>query len=141
MKIIRSDGYEKLAQDLIDTEDCLSMLKYNNVKVVVVISEKACIDKTGNRIYADCEKIPPKFQWATDADVMITVYLPNIAKLTGEQIRIAMLRELMKIYSDTNEGIREIKILDFDLKDFKLIVDRYGVNWDAETNLFTGVED
>lgn len=141
MNFIRSAVYENMAAELIDTEDCLIMLKSDDVRVVVIMSDKVLLDKNNKRIYADCEKIPAKFMWATDADVMITLYSPNIAVLNEDQKRIAMLRELMKINSDTTEGLKKITIQDYDLKDFKLIVDRYGVNWDKETDLFTEVED
>lgn len=139
MDFRRNTRFEDLAKELIDTETCLVMLRSANVKVVVIMSDKGKLDETGNRIYADCEKIPPKFMWATDADVMITVYELNIAGLTEQQKRIVIMRELMKIHCDESDGKRKIKIIDFDLKDFKLIVDRYGVNWDKETDLFTEV--
>lgn len=135
----RSVTYEELAAELIDTEDCLIILKADEVKVVCVLSDKIAVDKTGRRIYADCEKIPPKFSWATDADCMIIIYEPNLSVLSPGQQRIAILRELLKIQSDSSDGTKKIKIIDYDLQDFRVIVERYGVNWDTEPDLFSEV--
>ena len=135
----RSVIYEEVAADLIDTEDCLLLLKADEVKVVCVLSDKIAVNKTGHRIYADCEKIPPKFSWATDADCMITIYEPNFSVLSPGQKKIAILRELLKIQSDSSDGTKKIKIIDYDLQDFRVIIDRFGVNWDKEPDLFSEV--
>lgn len=141
MNFRRSVTYEKVAETLINTEDCLIMLKTEEVKVVCVLSDKVKLDEGRRRIYADCELIPEKFKWATDADCMITLYEPSISSvLSPEQQRIAVLRALMKIKVDTSDIKRKISIIDYDLKDFRAIVERFGVDWDREPTLFDGVD-
>lgn len=143
MEFYRSSKYEQIAGELIASEGCLSLLKVDNLKVVCLVSDKVKVDENKRRVYADTEKVPPKFQWATDADVIITIYQPNVATFTPEKQRIVILRELLKVSIDTgdDDSKRRILLNDYDLKDFRLIISRYGPNWDEDKGLFEGVED
>lgn len=136
----RSAYFEKMTQELIDNEELLVVLKAQNAKVVCVCAADSMQDKGKRVTYATIEKIPPKFSWATDADAMITVYLGSLRGMSEKQKKIVLLRELLKLVIDDDSGNRKIVIKDFDLLDFRCIVERYGVNWDQEPGLFDEVE-
>lgn len=136
----RSKYYEKMVQELIDNEELLVMLKAENARVVCVVSGDRKVDKGGRLIYAAIEKIMPKYRWATDADAMITVYLGSMVDFSEEKRKIVLLRELLKLVIDDTEGKREVVIKDYDLLDFRCIVERYGAYWDQQPTLFDEVE-
>ena len=136
----RSKRYEEMVKDLIDNEELLVMLKAENARVVCVVSGDRKVDKGNRPIYANIEKIAPKYRWATDADAMITVYLGSMVDFSESKRRIVLLRELLKLVIDDTEGKREVVIKDYDLLDFRCIVERYGANWDQEPTLFDEVE-
>lgn len=136
----RSKYYEELVQDLIDNESMLAMLKVENAKVVCLVCGDRKVDKSGRLIYAVIEKITPKYRWATDADAMITVYLGSMVDFSEKKRKIVLLRELLKLAIEDVDGKREVAIRDYDLLDFRCIVERYGANWDQEPTLFDEVE-
>lgn len=139
-EFVRSPSWEKRAERLIEEEELLIMQKVMNVKVVCVLSESTKTDKQKHPIYAEAEKIPTKYKWATDADAMITIYENNITTFNEKKRKIVLLRELLKITVDEDTGDRKVIIGDYDLQDFRCVVDRYGTNWDQTPTLFDEVE-
>ena len=69
---------------------------------------------------------------------MITVYTPNTAAFDAKRFRILLFQQLLKITPKEKEG--EFKLRDYDVKDFSLIVDRYGACWYRMPELFDEVE-
>lgn len=136
----RSPAWERRAQELIDNEKLLVVQNALNVKVVCVLSEGAKVDKHKNPIYAEAEKIPAKFRWATDADAMLVIYELNMANFSDEQKNIALIRELLKILIDETSGERKVLIGDYDLHDFRKVVETYGAEWDKGPTLFDDKE-
>lgn len=137
----RNRAFEEVAEALIENDEKLFSLKADEAKVVCILSDKVKLDENKCRVYADIEKIPAKYQWATDADAMITLYEPNIAWFNEEQKKIVILRELLKLLIDTTDNKRKIVIRDYDLKDFRCIVNTYGANWDQTDTLFMQGEE
>lgn len=135
-EITRSEIYEEMIQELIDTDQLLCVLKAMNAKVVCVISDNAKLDESKRRVYAEIEKIPPKYQSFIFADAMITLYMPNIASFSQKKKEIVLLRELLKLNIDDTENKRKVIIGDYEIKDFRCIIQRYGANWDQEASLF-----
>lgn len=140
-EITRSEIYEEMIQKIIDNDPLLCVLKAMRAKVVCVISDNAKLDESKRRVYAEIEKIPAKYQSFIFADAMITVYMPNIASFSQQKKEIVLLRELLKLVIDDTEDKRKVSIGDYDIKDFRCIVQRYGANWDQEATLFDGVEE
>ena len=133
----QSPAYDKIVSELM-TEKCdFTPLKADSVKVVCLVSDKAEVDRNKRKVYAKTEKIPDKYRLFMDADVMITVYENNVMFFQPEQKRIMIYRELLKIICDTGNGKKEISIRDFDLNDFRTVIDQYGLEWDAEKTLFS----
>ena len=141
MDFRRSTKWEALAAQLIENDELLIMQRAERITVVCVLSDVMKKDAHKNPIYAEAEKIPPKYQWATDADAMITIYENNMTTFNDAQRQIALLRELLKITADEETGKRKVEIRDYDLQDFKCVIDKYGTSWDQEPGLFDGMEE
>lgn len=133
----RTPAYDKIVSDLIKEKCEFTPLRADSVKVVCLVSDKAEVDRNYRKVYAKTEKIPDKYRLFMDADVMITVYENNVMFFSREQKRIMIYRELLKINSHTGEGEKKIGIRDFDLNDFRTVIDQYGLEWDAEKTLFS----
>ena len=126
-----NEEYAKIGADLIKTEDALAYIRESNVTIVYLSSEHK---KTGNHkiIHAQCEKIAEKYKWGIPADFTITVFEPNVEKFTEEQIRILLFHELLHIGIEIDDdGEETYSCVPHDLEDFKLIIDRYGTDWDS----------
>lgn len=132
----RSEKYEELALSIMAEEPLLVPIYNDNVKIVCIVSDKTKVNENKKPIFAECEKIPEKFKWATNADCMITIYENNISYFNDDMKRIMLYRELLKICSSTEGETKKITFRDYDLKDFRCIIERYGVNWSKEKDLF-----
>jgi hypothetical protein len=125
-----SEEYALIGNDLIQTEEALAHIRNSNVSIVYLTSEHK---KTGNGkiIHAQCEKIAEKYKWGIPADFTITVFEPNVEGMTEEQLRILIFHELLHVGIDVSEdGDESYSCVPHDLEDFKLIIDRYGTDWD-----------
>lgn len=138
---VRSTDWEKRAARLIDEDKLLIMQKVMNVSVVCVLSDSMKVDKHSNPIYAEVEKIPAKFRWATDADAMVTIYHYNMTTFSDKKKDIALLRELLKVCIDDSRGERKVVLGDYDLHDFRKVVETYGADWDKGPSLFDEVKN
>ena len=130
---IRDEKLENIVADLIAIEPELIYLKAGKVGVVCLRSDK-CKKKDGIPVFADCEEVPEKFKWATEAMFMITVFSPNISFFDAKRIRVLLFQQLLKIMPKEKEG--EFKLRDYDVKDFSVIVKRYGADWFKSPELF-----
>ena len=132
-EFVRDMALESIAKDLIENEQDLIYLNAGGVEVVVLKSDKNK-KKDNIPVFADCETVPEKFRWATTAQFMITIYTPNTAYFDARRLRILLFQQLLKIIPTEKEN--EFKLRDYDLKDFSIIVDKYGSNWFKEPELF-----
>jgi len=130
---IRDEQLEIIVNDLIAVEPELIYLKAGKVGVVCLRSDK-CKKKDGIPVFADCEEVPEKFKWATEAMFMITVFSPNTSFFDAKRIRVLLFQQLLKITSKEKEG--EFKLRDYDVKDFSVIVKRFGADWYKSPELF-----
>lgn len=138
--IRRNTKYDELVQQIIEEEDELVTLRAEDIQIICLESDtgKMTNDKK-HRLFANIEKVTNKWKWATDAAFTITVYAPNVAYFREEKLKIVLFRELLKICIDDNkEGDKRYSLRDYDLQDFKVIVEKYGVDWEnkAENSLF-----
>ena len=114
--------------DLINNEPGLAYIKNSGATVCFLTSS---MEKKSKRrvVFAECEKIPSKYRWAIPCDFTITVFEPNVERLTDEQLRILMLHELMHIGIDEDGNEEQFYIVGHDIEDFRDIIDRYGLDW------------
>ncbi len=130
---IRDEQLEIIVNDLIAVEPELIYLKAGKVGVVCLRSDK-CKKKDGIPVFADCEEVPEKFKWATEAMFMITVFSPNTSFFDAKRNRVLLFQQLLKITPKEKEG--EFKLRDYDVKDFSVIVKRFGADWYKSPELF-----
>ena len=61
----------------------------------------------------------------------VDVELFNVALFNDDQIRILIFQQLLKLQAtETSEGIH-VTERGFDLEEFRLIVKRFGLDWDS----------
>ena len=119
-----NDDYCQIASDLIQERPELEHLRGADVTILCLSSD--CEKKTSKKvILGQCEKIADKYKWGIPCDFTITIFEPNVAGFTDEQLRILIFHELLHVGVD---GER-LYIVPHDLEDFKVIIDEFGVDW------------
>ncbi len=123
-----SEEYAEIAQDLIDNEPDLAYIKDSQATIVYLTSEHEKREN-GKPVLGQCEKIPDKYKWSVPCDFTITIFEPNVERLTEEQIRILLFHELLHIKIDVDGNEEKYGIHPHDVEEFRKIIDRYGVDW------------
>ena len=125
---ILSEEYARIANELINTEKNLEYIKESDVLIGFLSSDRAKTDR-GRTVFADCEKVPNKWRWSVPFDFVITVYEPNAESLNDEQIKILLFHELLHIGIEKDGNEEVYTSVPHDIEDFKLIINRYGIDW------------
>lgn len=123
------EEYTQIAKELIDTEAELEYIKNSHVQIIYLSSQHK---KVGGHktIFGQCEKIADKYKWGIPCDFTITIFEPNIEKFTDEQVRMLLFHELLHVgITATADGEESYSIVPHDLEDFKVIIDKYGTDW------------
>lgn len=124
-----NNEYAEIATDLIRNEYSLLHLLESRAKIIYLSSDYAKTSK-GKLVFGQCEKVADKYKWGIPADFTITVFEPNVQKFTEDQIRILLHHELLHVGIDKKaDGSESYSIVDHDIEDFKLILDKYGTDW------------
>lgn len=131
--------YAEMAAELIDTEPALQKIKDSCVTICYLASEQEK-KKNKKKVLGECEKIADKYKWAIPCDFTITIFQPNVEDLSEEQLKIVMLHELLHVGIEENDSGDEVySIIPHDIEDFRLIIDRYGLDWaDDDFELIRG---
>lgn len=79
--------------------------------------------------YAETRKVVSPYTFITSVKFIITIYEPCVCSMNDAQLHLLMLHELMHIDEDFE------KLVKHDLEDFKVIIAKYGANWDIDNNL------
>ena len=79
--------------------------------------------------YADCRKVSYPYDFLSDYKFIIIFYENNIQVMSEAQQNMLCFHELLHIDDDFN-SIRK-----HDLEDFRVLVGKYGSNWDIDSNL------
>lgn len=119
-----NEDYQKIAQELIDTRPELEDIKNADVTIICLASDQEK-KSNGKLIFGQTEKIADKYKWGIPCDFTITIFDPNVAYWTEEQMKILMLHELLHVGVDGDR----LYIRPHDLEDFKSIIAEYGVDW------------
>ena len=122
-------NYTNIAFDLLMNEPSLQHIKESHAVIIYLESDYAKTSK-GKLVFGQCEKVADKYKWGIPADFTITVFEPNVQKFTEDQIRILLHHELLHVGIDKKaDGSESYSIVDHDIEDFKLILDKYGTDW------------
>lgn len=122
------EHYAEIGADLIDSEPSLAYIKQSQATIVYLSSE-AEKKQDGKFIYGQCEKVPEKYKWAVPCDFTVTLFEPNIERLTDEQIRILIFHELLHVGIETDGNEEKYSVVPHDIEDFREIIDRFGLDW------------
>jgi len=95
--------------------------------MIIYLSSTAEKKSKKRKVLGECEKVQDKNKWAIPCDFTITLFEPNMAGLTDEQVAMVIYHELLHIGSDGDSKW----IKPHDLNDFKSIIDRFGTGWDV----------
>lgn len=121
--------YTNIALELLMNEPSLQHIKESHAVIIYLESDYAKTSK-GKLVFGQCEKVADKYKWGIPADFTITVFEPNVEKFTDDQIRTLLHHELLHVGIDKKaDGSESYSIVDHDIEDFKLILDKYGTDW------------
>ena len=127
-RVIREE-YAEMAKKIIDEEPLLTDIANSHATIIYLGSDNPKTAK-GKTVCGEAEKVQDKNKWAIPADFTITVFEPNTAGFTEEQMRILLFHELLHIGIEfTEDGQEKYSIRPHDYEDFKIIIDRYGTDW------------
>jgi len=127
-----NEKYAQIGAELIETEDALKYIKDSKATIIYLSSEHE-MKNNGKLVRAQCEKIPDKYKWSIPCDFTITVFEPNIEGFSEDQIKILILHELLHVkIGFKDDGSESYSVNPHDIEDFRLIIDRYGLDWDAK---------
>ena len=123
-----NEEYARIAQELIEGEELLLPLRDSQAAIMCLSSDREKKGR-GRRIFGECEKVPDKWKWAVPCDFTITVFEPNVEKLTEDQLRILLLHELLHIGIEVDGNEEKYFVRPHDVEDFGVILRRYGIGW------------
>jgi hypothetical protein len=127
-RVIREE-YAEMAKKIIEEEPLLTDIANSHATIIYLGSDNPKTAK-GKTVCGEAEKVQDKNKWAIPADFTITVFEPNTAGFTEEQMRILLFHELLHIGIEfTEDGQEKYSIRPHDYEDFKIIIDRYGTDW------------
>lgn len=125
---IKSRGLAAQARKLIDSMPELAYIAKSQVRIVYLTSELE--KKKGNRfVMGECEKVPEKYKWRIPYDFMITVFLPNVERLTRKQMKILLFHELLHVGVEVDGNEEKYTVREHDFEEFRAIINRYGLGW------------
>ena len=116
------------ARKLIDTMPELAYIAQSQARIVYLTSELE--KKKGNKlVMGECEKVPEKYKWRIPYDFMITVFLPNVERLTRKQMKILLFHELLHVGIEVDGNEEKYTVREHDFEEFRTIINRYGLDW------------
>ena len=117
-RVIREE-YAQLAAKIIEEEPLLTDIANSHATIIYLGSDNPKTAK-GKTVCGEAEKVQDKNKWAIPADFTITVFEPNTAGFTEEQMRILLFHELLHIGIEfTEDGQEKYSIRPHDYEDFK----------------------
>lgn len=124
-----NERYTEIGKELIKNEDALINIVNSQATIIFLSSEHKKM-ASGKKILGQCEKVADKYKWGIPCDFTITVFEPNVEGLTEEQLRILLFHELLHVGIEfMSDGSEKYSVIEHDLEDFKLIIDRFGTDW------------
>jgi len=117
---IQCERYEQIGNQII--EELFPELQ--NVRIAWLASDKEKQSK-GKIVFAECAKVPEKFDWCCPYDFTITVFEPNVEKFSEDQIKILLEHELMHVGVDGEC----LFVRPHDTDEFIDIIRKYGIDW------------
>ena len=124
----KNDELTELAMEIVKEEPIFAPIIETGTTFVVCKCDKAKHNRTMTT-YGDCRSVPEAFRWCVPYEFQITIYEPNVADLSEEQMRILLFHELLHIGVEMGNGAPKKFIRSHDVEDFKCIIAKYGTEW------------
>lgn len=120
---IQSEKYQNIGEQII--QELFPQL--TDVRIAWLESDK---DKktNGKIVFAECAKVPERYDWCCPYDFTITVFEPNVERFTDDQIKILLEHELMHIGTDKENYY----VVPHDIEEFMGIIEKYGIRWQED---------
>ena len=119
-----NEEYAAIGAELIENEPELAYIRDVDARIIYLSSD--CRKKDGMKvIFGQCEKIADKYKWGLPCDFTVTIFEPNVVEFSEEQMRILIFHELLHVGTD-GKSVRP-----HDLEDFKVIINRFGTEWNV----------
>ena len=127
---IQSDELAELAFQVMDEHPDVSWIRENlDVSIGYLRSDKLKISK-GRLVLGECIVVKEVYRWCCPYDFLIVIYGPNTAGMTEEQMKILLYHELLHVQVDYDRNGNPVyKTNPHDVEDFRVILDRYGMDW------------
>lgn len=123
-----NDLYKSIGEELIHTEAELNDILEFEPRIAYLSCDEEKV-KNRRNILGECTKVSSTYDWCCDFDFFITIYEPNIAQLSDEQVRILLFHELKHVGVSVDGDSPSFYIRPHDKEDFDIIIARYGLNW------------
>lgn len=124
--ITQNEYYAEIGTKLIEQE-FPDILEYGvTIAWLESDQEKKKATKT---VFADCRPVNKQYSWCCPYDFMITVYAPNVAAFSPEQIEILLRHELMHVGINQNGPEPKFYVVPHDIEEFYSIINRFGIDW------------
>ena len=123
MALELADEYKNIAQKLINKYP--EYFENFEIDKILFLKETSKSPKK----YAEVKKVAAPYTFMTSMKFIMTIYEPCIVSMTDAQIHLLIMHELMHIDDDF------VKLKKHDLEDFKILISKYGANWDIDPNL------
>ncbi|MBE5846227.1 MAG: hypothetical protein E7300_00945 [Lachnospiraceae bacterium] len=126
--IQRAPEYGAIARKIIRHIPELRFIRDAKIRIAYLSSdeEKHHGPKT---VFADCRKVDPIYSPWCKYDFLITVYAPNVADFTENQIKVLLWHELLHVGLDDKTLDPKYIVNPHDIEEFRVIMDRFGVDW------------
>lgn len=119
-----------MGKKLIGSEKLLQDIAESSVRIAYLSSDME--KKKGDKlVLGQCEKIPEKYKWSVPYDFTITIFEPNVERLTDDQLKIVMYHELLHVGIRKDGNEEQYYVREHDIEDFRDILDRYGLDWSS----------
>lgn len=123
----KSKELRELGRRVIRDRPDLAWIRECRVRIGYAMSSKQKT-KDDRIIFAECYKVKPLWQAFIPYDFVIVFYEPNTMMMDNQQQEILMYHELLHIGMEDNGSL---KIRPHDIEDFRVILDEYGMDWNA----------
>ncbi len=124
--LTQSDFYREMGEKV--REECFPDLQ--GLRIAWLVSDKEKKKGRTKTVCADCKKASAAYAWCCDYDYIITIYEPNVAYMTEEQLKILLEHELLHIDYEPEE---RMSTKPHDAEEFVQIIKKYGIDWAMPT--------
>ena len=129
-KLVKGNEYEEIANKLIDRYP----IAFSHIVLDEVLFLKE-VEKSPRGKYADTRIIRSPYTYFSDYKFIITFYENNVMAMTEAQKVLLVYHELLHIDPSFS------KLVGHDINDFRILLSKFGVNWDIDPNLPNILED